>query len=111
MFQSQGTIVDIGEFRELAKKYTPDEIIGNSDSIVLPGFVNAHHHVGLTPFQLGSPDRQLEMWIISRMAARAVDLHLDTLYSAFQMVESSGVNAYIATATLPGSIGSWRWPS
>lgn len=92
VFQSQGTIVDIGEFRELAKKYTPDEIIGNSDSIVLPGFVNAHHHVGLTPFQLGSPDRQLEMWIISRMAARAVDLHLDTLYSAFQMVES-GITA------------------
>lgn len=104
VFQSQGTIVDIGDFRELARKYTPDEIIGNSDSIVLPGFVNAHHHVGLTPFQLGSCDHQLEMWIISRMAARAVDLHLDTLYSAFQMVESGITTVQHMHGWVPGSL-------
>lgn len=92
VFQSQGSIVDIGKFDDLAKKYAPDEILGDAESVVLPGFVNAHHHVGLTPFQLGSPDRKLEKWIISRMATRAVDLHLDTLYSAFQMIES-GITA------------------
>jgi cytosine/adenosine deaminase-related metal-dependent hydrolase len=56
--------------------------------VVVPGFVNGHHHVGLTPFQLGSPDYPLELWFASRMAARDVDPYLDTLYSAFEMLES-----------------------
>jgi cytosine/adenosine deaminase-related metal-dependent hydrolase len=56
--------------------------------VVLPGFVNSHHHVGLTPFQLGSPDYPLELWFASRMGARGVDPYLDTLYSAFEMIES-----------------------
>src|SRR6185503_16746971 len=34
------------------------------------------------------PDYPLELWFASRMAARAVDPYLDTLYSAFEMVES-----------------------
>ena len=44
--------------------------------------------MGLTPFQLGSPDYPLELWFASRMAARDVDPYLDTLYSAFEMLES-----------------------
>ena len=43
---------------------------------------------GLTPFQLGSPDYPLELWFASRLAARDVDPYLDTLYSAFEMLES-----------------------
>jgi cytosine/adenosine deaminase-related metal-dependent hydrolase len=50
--------------------------------------VNSHHHVGLTPFQLGSPDYPLELWFASRLGARAVDPYLDTLYSAFEMLAS-----------------------
>ena len=63
-------------------------MLGSPDHVVLPGFVNAHHHVGLTPFQLGSPDHPLELWFASRLGARAVDPYLDTLYSAFEMLES-----------------------
>jgi len=63
-------------------------VLGSPDHVVAPGFVNGHHHVGLTPFQLGSPDYALEQWFASRMAARAVDPYLDTLYSAFEMLES-----------------------
>jgi len=65
-----------------------DELLGSPDHVVLPGLVNSHHHVGLTPFQLGSPDYPLELWFASRMAARDVDPYLDTLYSAFEMLES-----------------------
>ncbi len=54
----------------------------------MPGMVNSHHHVGLTPFQLGSPDYPLELWFASRLGARAVDPYLDTPYSAFEMIES-----------------------
>jgi 5-methylthioadenosine/S-adenosylhomocysteine deaminase len=88
VFQRDGTIIDIGPYRELAAKYQPDETLGSDGHVVMPGFVNSHHHVGLTPFQLGSPDYPLELWFASRMAARDVPPYLDTLYSAFEMLES-----------------------
>jgi 5-methylthioadenosine/S-adenosylhomocysteine deaminase len=88
VFQRDGTIIDIGSYGELAAKYQPDVVFGSDQHVVMPGFVNSHHHVGLTPFQLGSPDYPLELWFASRMAARDVPPYLDTLYSAFEMLES-----------------------
>src|SRR5436190_20666618 len=88
VFQENGIVVDVGPYAELAARHRPDQVLGSSDHVVVPGFVNGHHHVGLTPFQLGSPDYALELWFASRMAARAVDPYLDTLYSAFEMLES-----------------------
>jgi len=88
VFQRDGTIVDVGPARELMQQHRFDEVLGSADHVVLPGLVNSHHHVGLTPFQLGSPDYPLELWFASRMAARDVDPYLDTLYSAFEMLES-----------------------
>jgi 5-methylthioadenosine/S-adenosylhomocysteine deaminase len=86
--QRNGEIVAIGNYDELAAQYEVDEVVGSPEHVVLPGFVNCHHHVGLTPLQLGSLDYPLELWFASRFAARNVDLYLDTLYSAFEMVES-----------------------
>jgi 5-methylthioadenosine/S-adenosylhomocysteine deaminase len=88
VFQRDGTIIAIGRYQDLAATYQPDEVLGSGDHVVMPGFVNSHHHVGLTPFQLGSPDYPLELWFASRMAARDVPPYLDTLYSAFEMLES-----------------------
>jgi cytosine/adenosine deaminase-related metal-dependent hydrolase len=88
LVQRDGTILEIGPYQDLAPKYQPDDIFGSEAYVVMPGFVNSHHHVGLTPFQLGSPDYALELWFASRMAARHVDPYLDTLYSAFEMIES-----------------------
>jgi 5-methylthioadenosine/S-adenosylhomocysteine deaminase len=88
VFQRDGTIIDIGTRQELAAQYQPDEVFGSDQHVVMPGFVNSHHHVGLTPFQLGSPDYSLELWFASRMAGRDVPPYLDTLYSAFEMIES-----------------------
>jgi cytosine/adenosine deaminase-related metal-dependent hydrolase len=88
VFQRDGTIIDIGTYEDLMTQYQPDEILGSADHVVIPGFVNSHHHVGLTPLQLGSPDYALELWFASRMAARDVPPYLDTLYSAFEMIES-----------------------
>ena len=88
VFQRDGTIIEIGKHRDLTAKYQPDDVIGSAEHVVMPGFVNSHHHVGLTPFQLGSPDYPLELWFASRLAARNVDPYLDTLYSAFEMLES-----------------------
>jgi hypothetical protein len=30
-------------------------VIGSGNEVMLPGFVNGYHHIGLTPVQLGSP--------------------------------------------------------
>ena len=88
VFQQDGVILDIGPYEALRQRHQADQVLGSPDHVVLPGFVNAHHHVGLTPFQLGSPDLPLELWFAGRLGARAVDPYLDTLYSAFEMLES-----------------------
>lgn len=80
----------MGSLSELAAGHPDARISGGPDIVMIPGLVNAHHHVGLTPFQLGSADHPLELWFASRLALRDVDLHLDTLFSAFEMI-SSGV--------------------
>jgi len=83
-----GTIAEVGPWAELRARHPKAALLGSDDHVVLPGFVNAHHHVGLTPIQLGVPDDPLELWFITRMAARDVDPYLDTLYSAFEMLRS-----------------------
>ena len=88
VFQRDGEIVDVGPHSVLASRYTPDEEVGSSDFIVIPGLVNAHHHYGMTPFQLGARDLALETWGPERWGDRDVDPYLDTLHCAMQMIES-----------------------
>ena len=88
VFQRDGVIVDVGSFETLSKKHRADEVLGSDRHVVLPGFINSHHHVGLVAFQLGTPDLPLELWFASRYRKRDIDLYLDTLYAAFEMIES-----------------------
>jgi 5-methylthioadenosine/S-adenosylhomocysteine deaminase len=64
------------------------ERLGGAGRVAIPGLINAHHHVGATPLQLGSDDQPLELWFATRLGLRDVDLRLDTLQSAFEMIES-----------------------
>jgi len=86
--QRDGTIVSVGAYDEIRRAHPRLPVLGSPEHVILPGFVNAHHHVGLTPLQMGAPDYPLEQWLASRMARRDVDLYLDTLYSAFEMIAS-----------------------
>lgn len=88
VYQRDGEIIEVGSYKDLKLRYNADEEIGSSEFVVMPGLVNAHHHVGITPFQLGVPDMPLETWIIARWAIQDVDPYLDTLYCAMQMIES-----------------------
>jgi cytosine/adenosine deaminase-related metal-dependent hydrolase len=88
LFQQDGVIVAVGSFADIRERFTADEIVGSEHHVVLPGLVNSHHHLGLTPLQLGVPDLPLELWIAARIGMRSVDPYLDTLYSAFEMIES-----------------------
>src|SRR3981081_1784569 len=55
VLQEDGVIVAVGTYDDLHRKHPTVPVIGNGKEILLPGFVNGHHHVGLTPGQLRSP--------------------------------------------------------
>jgi cytosine/adenosine deaminase-related metal-dependent hydrolase len=105
--QRDGTIVEVGRHADLAARYRPDETLGSDQHAVIPGLVNGHHHVGVTPLQLGSPDYPLELWFASRMAARDVDPYLDTLYSAFELIESGVTTVQHLHGMRWGPISAW----
>jgi len=107
VFQRDGTIVEVGPHADVASRHRPDEVLGSADHVVFPGLVNGHHHVGLTPFQLGSPDYPLELWLASRVAARDVDPYLDTLYSAFEMIESGVTTVQHLQGARRGPVTAW----
>lgn len=88
LVHEDGLVVAVGPFSEMSARYPEAAVTHHSQHMLLPGFVNSHHHLGMTPLQLGSPDYALELWFASRMAARDVDVYLDTLYSAFEMIAS-----------------------
>src|SRR5258705_5272685 len=102
VLQEDGVIAAVGTYADLRKRYPNTPVIGSGNEIMLPGFVNGHHHVGLTPVQLGSPDMPLELWFIPRMVIRNVDLYLDTLYSAFEMIGSGITTVQHIQGWMPG---------
>jgi hypothetical protein len=81
-------IVEIGTYPDLCRRHPNVPVIGSGNEVMLPGLVDGHHHIGLMPVQLGSPDMPLELWFVTRMVMRNVNLYLDTLYSAFEMIAS-----------------------
>ena len=97
-----GTIKGISDADDLTRTMPELEVVGGDEFIVFPGLINAHHHVGLTPFQLGAPDLPLELWIIERMGARAVPWRLDTLYSAFELIRSGVTTVQHLHNRVPG---------
>src|SRR5215510_7165236 len=104
VLQEDGVIVAVGTYDDLHAKHPTMPVIGTGNEILLPGFVNGHHHVGLTPVQLGSPDMPLELWFITRMVIRNLDLYLDTLYSAFEMIGSGITTVQHIHGWMPGTL-------
>lgn len=105
--QQDGTITAIGAFTEIAARYPDVPVIGDADSLVIPGLVDAHHHIGMTPIQMGSPDLPLELWLTHQMRHRNVDPYLDTLYSAFELI-ASGVTAVQHLGRMrPAPVSAW----
>ncbi len=88
IYQRDGEIVEVGKYEDLKARHPEDEVIGSSRYVVMPGMVNDHFHVGVTPFQLGIPDLPLGIWACARLGVKYVDPYLDQLYGAIQMIES-----------------------
>ena len=97
-----GEVVATGTLDDMLKLSPSAEVKKYPKHAMLPGFVNAHHHVGITPLQHGSPDHPLELWFASRIPARRIDLYLDTLYSAFEMIASGITTVQHIHGWMPG---------
>jgi len=106
VLQENGIIAAVGSFTDLSSKHPDVPVIGSGNEVLLPGFVNGHHHVGLTPFQLGSPDMPLELWFVTRMVSRNLNLYLDTLYSAFEMIASGVTTVQHIHGWVPGNLAT-----
>lgn len=83
-----GRILEVGSYTALRSMYPEVPVVHHAAHMLLPGFVNGHHHVGVTPLQSGAPDMALELWWAARLGTRSIDAYLDTLYSAFEMIAS-----------------------
>jgi cytosine/adenosine deaminase-related metal-dependent hydrolase len=105
VLQEDGVITELGSYADLARRFPKVPVVGTGNEILLPGFVNGHHHVGLTPVQLGSPDMPLELWFVTRMVTRNLNLYLDTLYSAFEMIASGITTVQHIHGWAPGRLG------
>lgn len=88
-------IVDVGPFEQLRHRHPGLNTLGSNRHLVMPGLINSHFHVGITPFQLGATDLPLELWGLSRIGRKRVDPHLDHLYGAIRMIESGITSAQI----------------
>ena len=90
-----GLVVETGKWETLCRRFPDATTFGSNRHLVLPGFVNAHHHGrGLSGVQLGIPDDFLERWILDYWRMPPLDLYLDTLYSNLRMIRS-GVTTVI----------------
>jgi cytosine/adenosine deaminase-related metal-dependent hydrolase len=104
IFQRDGEIIEVGRYDELRTRYKADEIIGSPNQVVMPGLINANFHVGLSPFQRGSPDLPLELWMADRWRGRDVDPYLDNLYGAVQMIRSGVTTNQVLASHTPEAI-------
>ena len=106
IFVKNNKINEIGPTSVLRQKYKEIPEIGGENLFAMPGLVNAHHHLGVTPFQLGAQDHPLELWFAERLKMRNVPPTLDTLYSAFEMISSGVTTVQHLQSRAPGNLAS-----
>ena len=104
LFQLDGVIVEIGPYDALKARHSNAREIGSRDHLVMPGLVNAHHHIGVTHPVAGCMDGSLELWLAEVWARRDVDPYLDTLWGAVQLLRSG-------VTTVMHNVVRWIVPS
>jgi 5-methylthioadenosine/S-adenosylhomocysteine deaminase len=102
VLQRGGIIAAVGAFADIRVANPDAPVLGDGAQVLLPGFVNAHHHIGLSPVQLGIEDTTLELWFATSIAMRDRVPYYDTLYAAFEMLASGTTTAQHLHGWLPG---------
>ena len=104
MFQRDGEILEIGPYRTLKASHSEVPELGSAQHLVMPGLVNAHHHLGVSHPIAGCMDGSLELWLSEVWARRDVDPYLDTLWGATQLLRSG-------VTTVMHNVVRWIVPS
>lgn len=104
---ASGMIAQIGPLAAVG--YGNDHLprFGSPDMIAMPGLVNSHHHFGITPLMQGVPFAPLELWLPQFRAMRQIDVRLDTLYSAIEMLESGTTTVQHINSGMVGAPENW----
>jgi 5-methylthioadenosine/S-adenosylhomocysteine deaminase len=85
---ADGQVLAVGPTQRLRAENLEVPTVGGPQFVALPGLVDSHHHVGLTPTQLGVPSESLELWSLMLMQCPPVDPYLDTLVSGLELLRS-----------------------
>ncbi|MDI9495466.1 MAG: amidohydrolase [Bacillota bacterium] len=72
-----------------------DRVIDGENKLALPGFINAHTHVGMVPFRNFANDLPLEEWLFNKLFPMEDKLTADDIYQASQM----GIAEMLAAGT------------
>lgn len=104
ILQRDGKIVAIGKYALLKGEHRDAPELGTNEHLVMPGLVNAHHHIGVTHPIAGCMDDALELWLAEVWARRDVDPYLDTLWGAAQLLRSG-------VTTVMHNVVRWILPS
>ena len=98
-----GRVAAVGNWRSLRNSYPDLAVIGDKQSAVLPGLINAHHHShSISGIQHGISDDLLEPWILALHVTRPLDRYLNTLVSLGVQL-GGGVTSLVDMMTCSGN--------
>lgn len=104
-----GRVREVGVWAELEPRYnhlTP--LRSAKGRLVVPGFVNAHHHGrGVDTRLRAMQDKPLELWLPSFILYPSADPYWDTLLSAAKMLRS-GVTTSLQAHSHPGPFDAYE---
>lgn len=104
----EGMIAQIGPLKGMMGGNAHLPRYGGPDMIAMPGLVNSHHHFGITPLMAGVPFEPLEFWLPQFRGMRSIGPHLDTLYSAIEMLESGTTTVHHIASGLSRGPEEWH---
>lgn len=102
-----GVIVEVSAFDALRRRYPQVDVVGRSDQVLVPGFINGHSHGrGLSTLLRGVHDLPLELRLPWLRAAQPVDPRVDTLLSCVLQLEH-GVTGTVHIDSYYGGGAAW----
>ena len=102
---ADGKIHEIGNFDSIRRRYPEEQVLGSTNHIVSPGFVNAHQHGrGITTIEMGIPDDSLELLMFSLIGEPYTDPRLSARLAAMRLIET-GVTTIVHSHRHYGSPG------
>lgn len=85
---SGGRVVGVGPVAELLGRFPQARVTDLGPALLMPGFVDGHHHQGLTPIRRGARAMSLEHVFTHRRGLRGPGLYDDTLYGALTLLRN-----------------------